>query len=64
LAAASLSANSKMLQEQLNLFGFFFENYVIKDLKVYAISNGYTIHYFRDSRGNEIDLILKNAEND
>lgn len=59
LAVAALSATSDMLYNNLNTFGFLFENLCEHDLKIYAEYNGATLYHFRDERGNEADAVVE-----
>ncbi len=59
LAVAALSATSDMLYNDLNTFGFLFENLCEHDLKIYAEYNGATLYHFRDEKGNEVDAVVE-----
>ena len=43
----------------LNTFGIYFENQVIKDLLVYAQAINAEVFFYRDTNGLEIDAILE-----
>lgn len=59
LAVAALSATPDMLFDDLNTFGFLFENLCEHDLKIYAEYNGATLYHFRDEKGNEVDAVVE-----
>ncbi len=59
LAVAALSATPDMLYNDLNTFGFMFENLCEHDLKIYAEYNGATLYHFRDEKGNEADAVVE-----
>lgn len=59
LAVAALSATPEMLYNDLNTFGFMFENLCEHDLKIYAEYNGATLYHFRDEKGNEADAVVE-----
>lgn len=59
LAVAALSATPEMLYNDLNTFGFLFENLCEHDLKIYAEYNGATLYHFRDEKGNEADAVIE-----
>ena len=40
-------------------FGYFFEDFAIRDLSVYAMSINGKLHHYRDSNGQEIDAIIE-----
>lgn len=59
LVVAALSATPEMLYNDLNTFGFLFENLCEHDLKIYAEYNGATLYHFRDEKGNEADAVIE-----
>lgn len=59
LAVAALSATPEMLYNDLNTFGFMFENLCEHDLKIYAEYNGAKLYHFRDDKGNEADAVVE-----
>jgi predicted AAA+ superfamily ATPase len=59
LVCAILDIDAKKLLNDLNFFGFLFENLVIKELRIYADLINATVTFFRDSNGNEIDAIVE-----
>lgn len=59
LAVASLGLSPGALMKDFRTFGFLFESFVIKDLRVYSsVLNGKLYHY-RDSKGLETDAVLE-----
>ncbi|MDD4000717.1 MAG: DUF4143 domain-containing protein [Bacilli bacterium] len=58
IAIAALGLTPAMLVDDLQTFGFLFENLCIRDLKVYSNSLGGSISYFRDRHGLEADCVL------
>lgn len=59
LAVAALSATPEMLYNDLNTFGFLFENLCEHDLKIYAEYNGAKLFHFRDEKDNEADAVVE-----
>ncbi|MCM1048336.1 MAG: DUF4143 domain-containing protein [Clostridiales bacterium] len=59
LAVAALSATPEMLYNDLNTFGFLFENLCEHDLKIYAEYNDAALYHFRDEKGNEADAVIE-----
>ncbi len=59
LAIAALSVTPEMLYNDLNTFGFMFENLCEHDLKIYAEYNGAKLYHFRDEKGNEADAVVE-----
>lgn len=57
LAAAALNATPTQLLRDLKFLGFLFESLVVRDLRVYAQSNGATVLHYRDNVG-EVDIII------
>lgn len=51
--------NSKYLIEDPRLFGIYFENQVIKDLKVFCQNIGAELYFYRDRNDFEIDAIIQ-----
>ena len=64
IATASLGIKPNDLLNDLNFFGFFFEDFAVRDLSIYAESIGGTLKHYRDSSGREVDAIveLKNGD--
>lgn len=58
LAIASLDLTPQKLLTKLYDFGFFFENLVIRDLRIYSQKLGGDIYYYRDRNGLEADAVL------
>ncbi|MBE5927658.1 MAG: ATP-binding protein [Lachnospiraceae bacterium] len=59
LAVAALSATPDMLYNDLNTFGFIFENLCEHDLKIYAEYNGAKLYHYRDEKDNEADAVVE-----
>lgn len=57
-ATAVLDANPTDLINDLNTFGLFFENLVIRDLKIYAETLNGTVYNYRDRNGLEADAVI------
>lgn len=58
ISVAALNLNPESLMNDLNTFGFIFENLCIRDLSVYTSSEGGKISYYHDRYGLEADCIL------
>ena len=58
IAVAALGLTPKLLMENLNTFGFIFENLCIRDLKVYSSAIGGRVSFYRDRSDLEIDCVL------
>ena len=62
IAVAALGATPTiLLNHQLNLLGFLFENMVVRDLRVYAQALGGNVMQYRDSAGSEVDVIIESG---
>ena len=59
IAVAALSLSPEILWQDLNTFGFIFENLCIRDLKVYSSALGGQISYYHDRFGLEADAVLR-----
>ena len=62
LAAALLGATPERLLGDIQTLGMFFENLVLRDVRVFlSIYGGVdnSVHYFRDEKGLEVDLIVE-----
>ncbi|MDY2574626.1 MAG: DUF4143 domain-containing protein [Bacilli bacterium] len=59
IATATLGINPIDLINDLKSFGFFFEDFAIRDLTIYADSFGGELRHYRDSSGQEVDAIIK-----
>lgn len=62
LACAVLGVSSKNLFDDLNFAGFLFESLVFHDLSVYANYHDAKLSYYRDSYGNEVDIIVEKRD--
>ncbi|GAA5819668.1 MAG: ATP-binding protein [Methanobrevibacter sp. CfCl-M3] len=58
IAVATLNLTPETLLQDLNTFGFIFENLCIRDLSVYSSSVNGRISYYRDKYGLEADCVL------
>lgn len=58
IATASLGFRPKDLINDLNSFGFIFENLCIRDLKIYADSINGNVYHYRDSSDLEVDAVI------
>ena len=58
IATASLSIGPSDLINDLNTFGFIFENLCIRDLRIYAESINGNLYHFRDSSQLECDAVI------
>lgn len=59
IAALYLSITPDNFIEDFNTFGFLFESFCLRDLKVYVSSIGGSILYYRDRDGLECDAVIK-----
>ena len=59
LAVAALNLNNEKLLQDLNTFGFIFENLCLRDLSVYADFYGGTIFHYHDNSDLEVDAIIE-----
>lgn len=59
IATAALGINPADLMNDLKSFGYFFEDFAIRDLSVYAESIGGELKHYRDSSGQEVDAIVE-----
>ena len=59
IATSALGIKPADLMNDLKSFGFFFEDFAIRDLSVYAESFGAELRHYRDSSGLEVDAIVK-----
>ena len=59
IATAVLGIKPADLLNDLNSFGFFFEDMAVRDLSIYADSFGGELKHFRDSNDLEVDAIVK-----
>ena len=58
IGTAILGLGPKDLINDLKSFGFFFEDMVVRDLRVYAEALGGELYHYRDSNGLECDTVL------
>ena len=59
IAAAALRADAKRLMNDLKTYGFLFESFCIRDLRIYAESIDGCVYHYRDQMGNEVDAIIQ-----
>ena len=59
IACAALNILPENLLNDMNSFGFFFEDLVVRDLSVYADSFRGKLKHYRDSSGQEVDVIVE-----
>jgi predicted AAA+ superfamily ATPase len=59
IAMAALNASSDALLMDFNAFGLLFESLCIRDVRVYSQPLDGAVSYFRDSNGNEVDVIVE-----
>lgn len=64
IATASLGLNPNDLLNDLKSFGYFFEDFAIRDLSIYAQANKATLKHYRDSSGQEVDAIYEMQSGD
>lgn len=64
IASASLGLGPSDLIKNMNTFGLFFENLVVRDLRIYAESLKGNVYHYRDASGLECDAVihLRNGE--
>ena len=58
IGTAALGLGPKDLVNDLQSFGLFFEDLVVRDLRVYAEALNGTLYHYRDSSGLECDAVL------
>jgi len=58
IACLALGIQPADLLHDLETFGLFFEDMVIRDLKIYSMPRGGEIRHYRDSRGWESDAVI------
>lgn len=61
IAAAVLEIKPNDLLNDLNTFGFLFEDLCMRDLKIYTQSYGGDITFYRDEKDFEVDAILRTS---
>ena len=64
IATSALGISPADLLNDLNSFGLFFEDLVIRDLSVYAEAINGKLKHYRDSSGQEIDAIIETRNGD
>lgn len=65
LAAALLGTTPERLLGDMQTLGMLFENLVLRDVRVFLSTYGgvdNSVHYFRDEKGLEVDLIVEHDE--
>lgn len=58
IAVAALGLSPELLMQDMNTFGFIYENLCIRDLKAYSSALGGQISYYHDRFGLEADAVL------
>ena len=58
IACRSLGVSPGDLMKDLNSFGLFYEDFAVRDLRVYAGSLGGTVKHYRDNAGLECDAVV------
>ena len=58
LAVAALGQGPTQLLADLNATGFFFENLVVRDVRIYSQRLGGRVHSWRDANQHEVDIVL------
>lgn len=58
IAAHSLNLSPSDLLSDLETFGLFFEDFAVKELRVYAETLGGEIRHYRDNSGLECDIVM------
>lgn len=58
IAVAALNANPKSMENDLETFGFIFENLCIRDLSVYTNSHGGKVSYYHDKSDLELTVLF------
>ena len=58
IACRSLGVNPLDLMNDLESFGLFFEDFAVRDLRVYADSLGGEVKHYRDNSGLECDAVV------
>ena len=59
LDCALLKVNENKLIHDLSLFGFLFEAFVERDLRIYADSFNASLYHYQDYHNNEIDAVIE-----
>ena len=58
IACRSLGVNPLDLMNDLEGFGLFFEDFAVRDLRVYAEGLGGEVKHYRDNSGLECDAVV------
>lgn len=58
IGTAALGLGATNLINDIQTFGLFFEDLVVRDLRVYSEALGGTVSHYRDSRGLECDAVI------
>lgn len=58
IACCALGVNPGDLMKDLNSFGLFYEDFAVRDLRVYAGCLGGTVRHYRDNAGLECDAVV------
>ena len=58
IACRSLGVSPDDLKRDLNSFGLFFEDFAVRDLRIYADRLGGTVKHYRDNAGLECDAVV------
>ncbi len=64
IATQALGITPQDLLRDLKSFGFFFEDFAVHDLSIYADSFGAELKHYRDSTGVEVDALIKMKNGD
>lgn len=59
IATCALGINPESLLNDMKSFGYFFEDFAVRDLSVYAQTNNASLKHYRDSSGREIDAVME-----
>lgn len=59
IATAVLELNPTSILEDFNLFGFLFEDFCLRDMRVYTEPLRGTVYHYHDNSGLESDLIIR-----
>ena len=59
LAIAALGIGKRRLFEDLNTYGFMFENLCLRDLYAYAEFHGGSLYHYRDNSNLEVDAVIE-----
>jgi predicted AAA+ superfamily ATPase len=59
LAIAALGIGKRHLYQDLNTYGFMFENLCLRDLSAYAEYHGASLYHYRDNSNLELDAIVE-----